>query len=112
MLARKGRQSTCIKGATLLASRIIFTAHLAQYQHFSHTNPRHRRIDQVESFASNVPLRKRCWKNRCRLGHKRSTTRLSANTILPSTIVVFTRPVRVCPCQGELVDLLNPALVS
>src|SRR5438477_13112786 len=36
----------------------------------------------------------------------------SANTIRPSTIVVFTRPVRVLPCQGELVDLLKPAFVS
>ncbi len=33
-------------------------------------------------------------------------------TTRPSTIVVFTRPVSVLPFQGELADLLNPALAS
>ena len=34
----------------------------------------------------------------------------NGNTILPSTIVVFTRPWSVWPSQGELLDLLLPRL--
>jgi len=35
-----------------------------------------------------------------------------ANTTRPSTIVLFTRPVRICPDHGELLDLLKPAFAS
>src|SRR5688572_6604728 len=35
-----------------------------------------------------------------------------ANTTRPSTIVVFTRPVMICPDHGELLDLLKPAFAS
>src|SRR5690606_21171220 len=38
--------------------------------------------------------------------------RLPSKTILPSTMVVFTRPRSSWPCQGLLADLLKPALAS
>ena len=49
---------------------------------------------------------------RATLLHYRGLILPLANTTRPSTIVLFTRPVRICPDHGELLDLLNPAFAS